>query len=204
MKIYIISDSSEYAVAASNYINRNGHVAILSESITDDSKTMISDLRNNGASYDVTVMICPNAKDVAISANKVGGMAAVACKDYDDSSEAISETRANVIVINSAKLDRKLLDSILSGLLVDQKKPSSTKEREMAPAPKAVQAPSRGGGFFSGIKDAANKVSNPVEKPISKPAKQQSRPQPEGDGLVKSVKSKGLSKALKEALGIED
>ncbi|MFI5412452.1 MAG: RpiB/LacA/LacB family sugar-phosphate isomerase [Candidatus Micrarchaeales archaeon] len=210
MKVYIISDNAGLGVAASNQINRSGHVAILSETITDDVKTLISDLRSNVESFDMTIMLCANAKDIAISANKVGGAAAVACKDQEDAIDAVSETRANVVVLDSARLSKTALSNIIVGLLSEQKKSgSSTKEkereRETAPAQRVVDSPSEGGiggGIFSGLKNAANKATSAMEKPAGRA--KNIRPSPRGDSMIKSVKSKGLMKSLKDSLGIID
>jgi ribose 5-phosphate isomerase RpiB len=210
MKVYIISDNTELGVAASNQINRSGHVAILSETITEDQKTLISDLRSNVESFDMTIMICANARDIAISANKVGGAAAVSCRDQEDAIEAVSETRANVAVLDSSKLSKTGLSSIIVGLLSEQKKSAShTKEkdteRETAPPQRVVSESSEGIGstLFSGLKNAANKATTAVEKPIVK-AKPIQKQAPKGDGMIKNVKSKGLMKSLKDSLGIID
>ncbi len=217
MKFYVISDSTEYGLAAANQINSAGHVALMSESISNDSRILLGDLRSNISSgYDIIMIICDNAKDLSISANKIGGVMAVVCKDRDDAVDAVSSTRANVVLIDSAKLDRRTLPSIINGLLAEQKAESKSEQKRQAPvarqkAPEYVPpAPSgpgmaeKAGSFLSGIKDKASNAASGIGKqqPAVKP-KNVSRAQ-SGDGAISSIKKKGLSKSIKDAFGIID
>ena len=217
MKIYVISDKPEDSVVASNYINKNGHTAILSEIVTEDSRELLADLKSNtGGSFDVIIMICENAKDIAISANKIGGAMAVVCKDQDDALEAMSSTRANVIIIDSSRMTKSSLTSILGGILAEQtaeERSESTKraahhmqQRETEPI---EPAGSGLGGVFLGIKNSLG-MSGENEAPPPRAVVKRERPkapEPEprhGPSLMKSVKSKGFMKSLKDSLGIVD
>ena len=212
MKIYVISDSAEYGVAAVNQINSSGNLGMLSEGVTGDTRMLLGDLRANlGSGYNLIVLICENAKDLAISANKVGGAMAVVCKDQEDATDTVSETRANVVLIPTNRLDRRALSSIISGLLIEEKvehrKAASAKEREVIQEPRAAQAQAKIGSFLSGIKEMAGNATAGLNKPQqSKPkfVKPAPRMQPSGDGIVKSIKLKGLVKSIKETFGIED
>ena len=212
MKIYVISDSTEYGVAAVNQINSSGNLGMLSEGISGDSRTLLGDLRANlGSGYDLIMLICDNAKDLAISANKIGGAMAVVCKDQDDATDAVSETRANVVLIPTNRLDRRTLSSIVSGLLIEEKgerrKAASAKEREVAQEPRGPPATEKVGSFLSGIKEMAGNATgglNRLQPSKPKAMKPAPKPQPSGDGIVKSVKSKGLMKSIKDTFGIED
>jgi ribose 5-phosphate isomerase RpiB len=211
----VISDNQDYAVAALNYINSNGHTAIISETISEDAKSQLNDLRANiGSGFDIIIMLCANAKDLAISANKIGNSMAVVCKDQDDALEAIGETRANVIIIDTSKLDRRTLSSILSGLLsevkAEAKKETPVRERRAQPERYVEEGPGiteRTGSFLSNIKNAAGDATSrltrpPAPKPITRAKGAPKAPQ--GDGVIKSIKSKGLMKHLKETFGIID
>lgn len=224
MKVYVISDSAESSVMASNQINRSGHVALLSENVAEDSKNQLADLRANiNSGFDVILMICGNAKDLAISANKIGGVMAVACKDHEDIVDAISETRANVIIIDSAKVGKSsmssLVSAIVSGQKMEQKSDSkrvASSERETTHAPKTVSvhipktisasqdsAPEKTGSFLSSLKNAASNASSSISKQASR-VKDAASPSDDGEGLVASIKKKGLAKSIKDTFGIED
>lgn len=194
MKVYVISDSPEYAIAATNSINRAGHVAIMSETSSEDIRDLLSDLKVNSASgFDMILMATRSAKDVAISANKITGINAIACKDPDDAQEAMEDTRANVILVDSMKVPRKTLSDIIEAMLSGAEKESKTTApmpRQASPAP-AQKAP-----------------------PISAPGRMQQQaghhwrkeqirlkmPKLNLDG----VKKKGVRKSLKDAFGIDE
>ncbi len=211
MKIYVISDKTNDAIAAANYINGSGHVAMVSESSGEsDQKALLNDLRANvGDDFDMVLMIVGNAKSMAISANKVSGAMAVACKDSEDSTEAATDTRANVIIIDS-KVTKSEMTSIIGGMFAkkgknaarareEEPEPEREKERETARAPRSVES---GEGFFSSLKNAASSTTRGIKKSA---AKVKSAASMKGDsGMLSSVKSKGLLKSLKDSLGIVD
>ena len=158
-------------------------------------------------------------------------MAAV-CKDRDDAVEAISQARANVILIDSTKVDRRILTSIVGGLLEGQEEevkapprsrsapqaqrtvqaPKATQPQRVVQAPVAPAGPSRVGSFLSSIKDAANNATSglnkqqamPAAKSVKPVARAQPQPQANSDNFINSVKKKGLMQSLKDTFGIED
>ena len=190
MKIYVISDSPEYAVSATNAINRAGHVAIMSETRSDDMRDLLNDLKTNATSgFDMVLFLSPSAKDVAISANKMAGINAIACKDPDDAEEAVSETRANVILVDSMKVSRKTLSDIIDAML------GSAKRETKASAPLPRQQP----------------VQRQVQQQAPQPREYRERapmrmPKIDlsADKLLGGIKKKGLKKSLKDTFGIED
>ncbi len=182
MKIYVISDSPEYAVSATNAVNKAGHTAIMSETRSDDTKVLLNDLRTNATSgFDMALLLIQNAKDVALSANKFQGINAIACKDPEDAEEAVSGTRANVILVDSMKVSRKSLTDIIDAMLSGGK-PAS---KQQAPLPKQSQ-------------QAPQKEALP-RQPLKMPKISF------GAGKAfEEVKKKGIKKSLKDTFGIED
>ena len=171
------------------------------------------------------LLMCHGAKDVAISANKLAGVRAVVCKDQEDAVEAVGYTRANVILIDTGRVPRNNLESIIEGLLSQKEEPvpapiaASARRRQIEEAParesrqqqqqqQPVYEP-KGPGMFSGLKDKLGAMTQHQQKPIqakAKPATQSSKGSiKDGAGdFVKSAKQKGLMKTLKETFGVEE
>ncbi|MCW6160465.1 MAG: RpiB/LacA/LacB family sugar-phosphate isomerase [Candidatus Micrarchaeales archaeon] len=182
MKIYVISDSPEYAVTATNAINKAGHTAIMSETRSDDTRVLLNDLKANATSgFDMVLFLSQNAKDVALSANKLQGINAIACKDPEDAEEAVSDTRANVILVDSMKVSRKALTDILDAMLSG----GNPAPKQPAPLPRQSQ-------------QAQQKEWQP-RQPMKMPKISLGAGKVIGD-----VKKKGLKRSLKDTFGIED
>ncbi len=206
MRVYIISDNIDYGIAASNMLSGGGSSVIISELRSNDVKDLLTDLKGSAGSYDMTVMICTNARDNAISANKLPGVRAVVCKDYEDASEAVANTRANVVVVDSTKLTKKALSDIASGLLEQQAPaPAATPARARAkaptqPAPMPPQQMQGHGSLLSSIKQDISKGVSSIRKPSVPQASQGQA----GSGLLSDIKKKGAKKAIQDALGLGD
>ncbi|MCL5430136.1 MAG: RpiB/LacA/LacB family sugar-phosphate isomerase [Candidatus Marsarchaeota archaeon] len=210
MKIYIISDDAKYRVTAANTINMSGNMGIMSVSSTDDVRDLLSEAKENIDSYDLILLICHGARDVSISANKLAGIRAVSCKDEDDATGAASETRANLILVDSIKLTQKQLGDILNGLI------NGINTGSIGPARVAQQAPQRQAqnmpeaqqkkASFSQIKAKLPKVNtNPKPKPeIEEPVQDANEQNQNQNSMINSIKKKGFMKSLKEALGVDE
>ena len=199
MKAYIISDAPDYAMAVANQMNASGSIAIMSETRSEDTRDLMADLRaSTGGRFDIIIVLCHSAKDAAISANKIGGVMAVACKDQEDAMEALSSTRANVILIDSSRVSRKTLSEIVDGILSAHESeqavtPAKEREQVRTPARAIVPAPKpQGQPLLSGLKN--------IKKP-QLPSKPTEIP---GSGTLKAIKKKGLAKSLKDAFGLDD
>lgn len=197
MKVYIISDNADNGVIASNVVNKSGNLGIMSELRSGDPKAMLNDLKDNlGAETELALIICVNPKAVAISANKLSGVRAVACKDAEDAEDAINDAKANVILVDSSKVNKNTLsDIIVTWLQVS----SGTINEIRASAAKTKAASGGGGsGIMGGIKNA---VQRPQQSGKSAPGPDDNLDTGE---IIKSVKTKGALKTLKETLGLQD
>jgi ribose 5-phosphate isomerase RpiB len=224
MKIYIISDDFKNSISASNIIGSTGNGSVISETKSEDVRELLGDLKANiDSGFDLMLLMCHGAKDVAISANKLAGVRAVVCKDQEDAIEAVGYTRANVILIDTGRVPRNGLESIIEGLLTQQEEPapasapspvpSRRRQAEEAPVheahPQPVYEP-KGPGMFSTLKDKLGSVTqrNQQQKPIqqskAKPAAAKGSVKDDARDFVKSTKQKGLVKTLKETFGVED
>lgn len=209
MKVYVISDNSEFAISAANQINGSGSIAIVSETNSEDIRDVLGDIKaNTSSSFDMMLVLCHGAKDVAISANKIGGAMAVACKDQEDAIEAISSTRANVILVDSTRTTRKTLAEIVDGLLSAEQSAPETQaktqqEREIVKEqsrPVIAAAPKQGPSVFSGLK----KITS-IAKSQQGQGQQKGKPlELPGRNAIKSMKKKGIANSLKDAFGLED
>ncbi len=212
MRICIISENPPAGAAASNYLSRNGHTVIIGENEDGEAKSLLSEVKSNLRSSDLIVVLSSNAKAFAISANKMDGVSAVACRDQEDALDAISSADANVAVIDAAT-DRKTLTSILDGLTSEAKPEKKAEKAVEAPRVKErVQAPAKTGpGLFAGIKDAASSATSglkdaagSVKSGITKPATAVKEVGKDTGGTISSIKKKGLMNHLKDTFGIED
>lgn len=127
-----------------------------------------------------------------------------------------------------------IVDGLLSGQEAETKVPSRARAvtpqrahpptqgharaQQAQPVHEAPAGPSKFGSFLSSIKDAASSATSGISNAastISKPGpapkaqkpvvKAAPRPQPSGgDGIVSSLKKKGLAQTIKETFGIED
>ncbi len=211
MRIYIISDDFRNSVAASNIIGATGHGSIISETKSEDVRDLLSDLKNNiDSGFDLILLMCHSAKDVAISANKLSGVRAVVCKDQEDAMESMSSTRANVVIVDTSKAGRRELESIVQGL-VSEEEPSAAqapvKARQTQPRQQQQQAPqqmpvAKGPGLFSGVK---GKLAS-AEQKMSRGARAAEKSTVASDlkDTVDSVRKKGVLKALKESFGLDE
>ena len=210
MKFYIISDSPEYSIVAANHINKSGNTAIMSENTSEDTRDILTELRDKaGSSFDMILVLCKGAKDVAISANKIGGVMAVACKDEDDAIEAAVDTRANVVVVDSYKSSRKALSDILDGLLSDEEelqKPSRAAARERDRDVRDEKEYAREREPVRDREPARDPAPSRMHMPsislkgIAKKPQVKSLP---GSGMVRDIKKKGMMKSLKETFGLD-
>lgn len=227
MKVYVISDNPDYGIAAVNMVNKTGNTAIMSEMKSDDVRDLLAELRESvNSRFDMILMICHGAKDVAISANKMSNVMAVACKDVDDSMEAVTSTRANVILVDSIRLTRSNLASIIDGMLSKEegaparqtsRQPQRQQQQVREPVSRPMQLPERekpqGPGLFAGIKGAFGGKSDdetPAPRSSSKPRSQPSSGRSSGklkaemSETVEKVKKKGVFGTLKESLGMDE
>jgi ribose 5-phosphate isomerase RpiB len=214
MRICVITENPSIGAAASNYLSRSGHTVIIGENEGSDARSLLSEVKSNLRSSDMIIVLSASAKSIAISANKLDGVNAVACKDHEDAIDAISSTEANVIVVDS-NTDRRMLTSILDGL-TSGAKPEKRAERpeRAAEAPRArereraqVQAPKAGPGLFSGIRDAASNATSGIKDAAGSVKSGITKPSGAVKGAnetISSIKSKGLMKHLKDTFGIED
>ncbi len=209
MHICVIGENQPACAAASNHLSRNGHTVTLGENEDVETKSLLSEIKGNLRSSDMIVVLSSNAKAFAISANKMDGVNAVACRDHEDALDAVSSADANVAVINY-NADRRMLISILDGLTSgarperrSEKTADAPKFRERAQAPAQRQGPS----ILSGIKDAASNAASGVKDAaggiksgITKPGNTMRNT----NETIGSIRSKGLMKHIKETFGIED
>lgn len=200
MKVYIITDNIDNGIVASNIVNRGKNTGIISETRSDDPKALLADLRDNiGSTAEMAIIICENPGGLAISANKISGVRAATCKDAEDAMDARKNAKANVIIISTQKASKTNLGEVIRTWLTSA---SEAEDDEIIEEVQKTKAPSN---FLGGIKDAANRATKAVEKPMKeKPAARQRDSEPEGNGILASIKKKGFSKALKEELGLED
>ena len=203
MKMYVLGDRPEYVIAAVNAINAAGHSGIASEAAANDTGSIVGEISSAANSkFDMVIVICEDAKDMAISANKRGGVKAVVCKDNEDAADAVSNTAANVVLIDSGKADRRVVVGIVGTMLNAAEEPAPEKaqapqqRREPAEQKKPIQMPQikmPGEGFHLG---------NPFKSKAAPAPRRQLAPL--GDSITGSIKSKGLRAALKDVFGIED
>jgi ribose 5-phosphate isomerase RpiB len=197
MRICIISENSPVGAAASNYLSRSGHTVLLGENEDGEAKSLLLEVKSNLRSNDLIVVLSSNIKAFAISANKLDGVSAVACRDQEDAIDAVSSADANVAVIDSTT-DRKTLISILDGLTIEVKSTKAEKVTYTIKAKERAYSPPTkvGPGIFAGIKDVAGNVKLGSAKPLGAIK--------DANEAISSVKKKGLMNHLKDTFGIED
>ncbi len=210
MKVYVISDSLELGIAASNMVNQQGDAGILSELKDADLKDLLDDVKQNvNSAYDIVLVLWSGASAAAISANKLAGVRAVVVKDREDATDAVSEAHANAVFVNSSKLDKRTLSSIVNGMLSaapDEEAQAGAKSPKQAPQRKEAVEPSKPSMLDALKERAASITSRPGDMAADRP-RQKQRTQAsdeEGEGLLETIKSKGLKKAIKETFGLED
>ncbi len=220
MRFYIISDRMEFGVSLANMLNGSGHSAILSESQYDNTKGLVGALKEQLPDDTIVILICQNAKEVGISANRLSGMRAVTCKDEEDAREAMRDTDANVLLLETSKVSKKMLsdvtDGILSGLSdqrAGQHVQSEEEWKQMEPRQKQQgqqfpQGPKK--SMFIGLKEALtgrDEQGNPEpeEEPAhrSKPKPTPRQQQQSAPAQRSQKRKKGLMEGLKESLGFE-
>ncbi len=213
MRIYIISDDADRAILAANVINSSGNSGIISETAEKDQKDLLADLKSNMDGSDSAVVICSEAKNFAIQANKNSRFRAVACKDSEDAEEAAQDAGANIIVIDSQKSTRAQTVSIIHGWLGGDYKTASRQRAELPAKDMRVQykqqkAEGKTSGGFRSLLGLGDEEAVEQEQEQKQPQKaQQSRklsmPNIEMPKITLKM-PKDITKSIKNALGLDD
>lgn len=206
-KIYVISDKPELCIMASNMINASGNSAIISELSSFSEEAVFKDIKENISSYDFFLVFKGGATVAAAHAGRVSGLVATACRDSEDVDDIMSDGGVNGIFIDP-KLGKAGVSDIIDEILRNVGGKRTAKAQEPVPRAQVEYKPAKQqgtGGFLSSLGITPPKIGGEKSKRVEeKPAKKyvpDSNPQ---GSFVKAVKSKGISKAMKDALGIKD
>ncbi|MCL5433381.1 MAG: hypothetical protein M1538_00160 [Candidatus Marsarchaeota archaeon] len=199
MRAFIISDNFSNGIIASNLLNKFGHNALISEEDATDSRTLISEITSNINNYDILFVLNKSPRLLEMQINKLQKVMAAVCKDEEDAKE-LASSNANVIIIHSGTSKDELeyiLNIIVNNVSKEQVYNNAQTIKVQAPQTKIVQKINKSKLFQNNNIEASAQPKNIL-------LNKQKQNKNTNNNIINNIKAKGLSKFLKDSLGIED